>query len=148
MSTEADKGSDGDAATPVSSAPAPSPPTRERRVVGAGSVLFRQGAVGDEAFLIQKGRIELSMKSATGKRIVLGELGRGDIVGELALIGGGARLATATALSDLTLVVVTRADFDRRLDGLDPVMRRVLSSLTDKLKAMSERHVDEAAKIR
>jgi CRP-like cAMP-binding protein len=146
MSTEADKGSDGDAATPVSSAP--STPTRERRVVGAGSVLFRQGAVGDEAFLIQKGRIELSMKSATGKRIVLGELGRGDIVGELALIGGGARLATATALSDLTLVVVTRADFDRRLDGLDPVMRRVLSSLTDKLKAMSERHVDEAAKIR
>lgn len=120
----------------------------ERRVLGAGSLLFKQGDDGNEAFLIQEGRIELSIRASNDRRVVLNELSRGDLLGEMALIGGGPRLATAAALTDVVLLVITRAEFDTRLSSMDPVMRRVLAALTDKLRAMSERHVDELAKIR
>lgn len=120
----------------------------KRRILGAGSILFKQGHDGNEAFLIQEGRVELSMRGRNERRVVLGELGRGDLLGEMALIGNGTRVATAAALTDVVLVVISRAEFEVRLSSMDPVMRRVLKTLTDKLRAISEHHVDEFTKIR
>lgn len=120
----------------------------ERITVGAGSIIFKQDDPADRAYLIQSGRVEISCRGKTGQRIVLNELARGELLGEMALIGNSARTATASAISDVVLMVIQRDDFDSRISALDPVMLRVVQTLNNKLRTMSVRHVEELSRIR
>ncbi|WP_421884204.1 cyclic nucleotide-binding domain-containing protein [Pacificispira sp.] len=120
----------------------------ERRVFGTGSILFKEGADGDEAFLIESGKVEIAMRGRNERRVALGVLGRGELVGEMALISGGPRIASAVALTDVSVIVIPRSDFEGRIAAMDPVMSRVLQTLTRKLQVLSEQHVDEVVKIR
>lgn len=120
----------------------------ERRTFGSGSILFKEGQEGNEAYLIESGRVEIAKRGRTDRRVPLGVLGRGELVGEMALISGQARIASAVALSDVTVIVIPRSDFESRIAAMDPVMSRVLQTLTRKLRDMSEQHVDEVVKIR
>src|SRR5437764_10890959 len=62
----------------------------------AGSDLFRAGDAGDSMYLIEKGKIQISMKSSDGEELILAVLGQGDFFGEMALIDGHPRSANAT----------------------------------------------------
>lgn len=120
----------------------------ERLETGAGSVPFKEGDPGENAFLIEQGKIEISMRGKFDQKTVVNVLVRGDLLGEMALISGQNRMARATALSDTTLLVISRSEFERRINAMDPVMARVLKTLTQKLRVMSETHVEEMVKIR
>lgn len=120
----------------------------ERRVFGSGSILFKEGTDGNEAYLIESGKVEIALRSQSARRVVLNVLGRGELVGEMALISGEPRSATAVAVTDVSVIVVPRGDFESRIERMDPVMARVLQTLTRKLKVLSEQHVEEVVKIR
>lgn len=64
---------------------------------GVGQELFREGQPPRDAFLIERGRVEIS-KTQGGERVVLGYRETGDILGEMALIDNNPRSATATAI--------------------------------------------------
>lgn len=101
----------------------------------AGEVLFQAGDPGDAVFIVAKGRVQI--KAGSGSAIA--ELGDGQAFGEMALLSGGARTATAVPLSDVELLQIDRADFDRMLanDGqlANAVQRlshdRALKNLSD-----------------
>lgn len=78
------------------------------RVVSRGQDLFRQGDEGDAIYLLQSGSLEISLMSDDGRKLALNILKRGDIFGEVGLIDGGRRSATATALEDCSLLRVGR----------------------------------------
>ncbi|MEQ8443973.1 MAG: cyclic nucleotide-binding domain-containing protein [Alphaproteobacteria bacterium] len=120
----------------------------ERVEFGAGSIIFKEGDDADDAYLIEGGTVEIAMRSKHERRIVVNELGRGDLFGEMALISGGKRMASAVAVSNVNVIVVSRTLFEEKLTTMDPVMARVLKTLTRKLTLMSQRHVEELAKIR
>lgn len=80
--------------------------TRFGRLYKPGQTLCRQGEFGRELFLILEGRVEVS----TSER-VLGHLGKGDIVGEMAVLEGQIRSATVTAQSDVQVLVLERDHF-------------------------------------
>ena len=61
--------------------------------------LFREGEAGDTAYIVESGRLEISLLRE-GRKVVVAELGPGSLVGEMALIGAGTRSATATALEE------------------------------------------------
>jgi voltage-gated potassium channel len=82
--------------------------------VQAGKVLATQGEFGDQFFVIEQGSAEVTRD---GDRI--GELGPGDFFGEMALLDEDRRIATVTATSPMTLVVMTRSSF-RALESGDP----------------------------
>ena len=82
------------------------------RRVAAGTVLFREGDAADGYYVVREGEAEVS---AGGQ--VLRRLHRGDGFGELALLFGLPRTATVTALTDLTLASLARADFARLVRG-------------------------------
>ena len=86
------------------------PAVRTRRL-GAGEVLFRAGDPGDALFIVAKGEIEI--KGESGNSIA--RLGEGEPFGEMALLSGGARTATAVAPMDVDLLQIDRADFDHML---------------------------------
>lgn len=81
--------------------------------VKAGQVIIRQGDAGDFYYIIKSGRVGVSRKSETdGKVVVLSELKEGDGFGEEALVSGAPRNANVIALTDATLMRLTKHDFD------------------------------------
>jgi CRP/FNR family transcriptional regulator, cyclic AMP receptor protein len=84
---------------------------RERRWT-AGQLIFSRGDPGEQLFAILDGRIRLALANARGREVVLRNLGKGDVLGEMALIDGEPRSADATAIEDTTCLVLTRPRFD------------------------------------
>jgi zinc transporter ZupT len=86
-------------------------PVVRRRDLAAGKVLFRAGDPGDALFIVSKGRVQIEAESGSS----IAELGEGEAFGEMALLSGGVRTATAVPLTDVELLEIARTDFDRML---------------------------------
>ncbi|SHN85211.1 Crp/Fnr family transcriptional regulator [Bradyrhizobium erythrophlei] len=78
----------------------------EARSFKAGGVIFREGDVANELFVIKSGQVRIQI----GNRTVT-ELGQESIFGEMALIDSEPRSATATAITDVELVPVSEKQF-------------------------------------
>ncbi len=78
-----------------------------------GKLLCRQGERGNSMYVLLRGRLEVLVQDADGSRVSVGELGPGDLVGEMALLADQARTATVRALEEADLVQLSRAGFER-----------------------------------
>ena len=81
----------------------------------AGTALFNYGDPGDSLYIVRAGEVEIFFKNDTGERIVLETAGKGDFFGEISLLDGGARTASAHVTKDLEAVVVDRGDLEEFL---------------------------------
>ena len=61
----------------------------------AGTTLFNYGDPGDSLYIVRAGEVEIFFKNDTGERIVLETAVKGDFFGEISLLDGGARTASA-----------------------------------------------------
>ncbi len=73
------------------------------------AVVFSQGDPAHEVFYVQLGSVKLSVLSRTGKEAVVAMLGPGDFFGEGCLAGQPRRMATASALSASTVLVIEKS---------------------------------------
>ncbi|MGH8497953.1 MAG: cyclic nucleotide-binding domain-containing protein [Methylococcales bacterium] len=101
-----------------------------KRQINQGRVIFTEGDPGDCAYIIEEGRVEITTVHRE-KIIVLSTLEPGDLFGEMSLIDGGPRSATARAVADCVLMVVTNEQVDSRLKQADPVLGWLLRLLLD-----------------
>jgi len=81
------------------------------REVPNGAALFRAGDQGDAMYLIESGRVRITISDDDQKEIVLAELAQGDFFGEMAIIDGKQRSADATVSEDARLAVLSRENF-------------------------------------
>jgi uncharacterized membrane protein len=77
-----------------------------------GDTLFEIGHPGGALYVVVSGEVELWIKRQTGERVVLETARAGDFFGEISLLDGGPRNATATVTVDADLIVVDRGDLD------------------------------------
>jgi CRP-like cAMP-binding protein len=82
----------------------------ELRRFPAGDPLFQAGMPGDAVFFILSGRAKVFVMTVAGEQ-VLGELGAGDSVGDMALLSPGARLVNVSAIDDLAAVYLPAGKF-------------------------------------
>ena len=94
-----------------------------------GQVLMRHGEIGDEFFVVISGHVVIERE---GQR--LARLGPGDFLGEIALIDGRPRTATATADGEADLVVLDHRNFDALLDEFPGIGRQVARTLVDRIR--------------
>ncbi len=92
-----------------------------RRVFAPGEEIFREGEAGDVAYIIERGRVEIS-NLVDGRRQVLAVLLAGDLFGEMALIDQNERTATARALDETEVVCISDGYVHRRLTDSDPLI--------------------------
>lgn len=81
----------------------------------ARAPLFVEDMVGDSMFIIAEGTVTLSAKNSSGEQVTLGELGPGEALGELSLIGPSQRMCTATAATAVSALELRHADFQKLL---------------------------------
>ena len=115
----------------------------ELEVRPAGSVLFRKGEGGDAMYLIEGGRVRIHIRDREGEDVTLAELAGGDFFGEMAILDGKPRSASATVTEAARLAVLSREHFHayvRRKPGLALGM---LSAIAERL-----RHTDEMLRQR
>ncbi len=95
--------------------------------VDAGEWLFREGEEGDAMYIVRAGRLEVVDETA---KAVIRELGRGDALGELALLSSSPRSASVRAARASDVLAIDRSDFEQHLHdspGLSLALNRVLA---------------------
>jgi EAL domain-containing protein (putative c-di-GMP-specific phosphodiesterase class I) len=106
-----------------------------RRELFAGEVLYRQGDPSDCAWLVEHGTVELV--SVRGRReISHGVLGPGELIGELGMLDGAPRSATAIARGDAVLLAIEHDQFLDRLASGDPIVRTLVASLLRRTRSI------------
>lgn len=104
----------------------------ERRVFPKGSTIFRQGDPGDSLFLIESGKVRVhSHQTEHGEEKDVAWLGKGDTVGEMALLTGQPRVATVEAEENVETWEIHKDDFDELLE-VSPNLRKELEALVTK----------------
>lgn len=104
----------------------------------AGTCIFSEGDAADCAYLLKSGNVEISTLRDDTK-VILITLGPNQIFGELALIDGSPRSATATALTDCDLTVVTKESLETQIDGLNGFMKYWLLYLGERIRDLTDR---------
>jgi CRP-like cAMP-binding protein len=82
------------------------------RTVAAGETVIREGLAGESMFMIVSGTVKVTV-DVGGKPRPLNQLGPGDVIGEMALLGGGTRSATVTATETTELLRLDEQSLER-----------------------------------
>lgn len=82
-----------------------------RRVYEDGAIVFSQGDPGDALYGVVTGRVRISASTREGKEMFLNIMEPGDTFGEIALLDGNPRTATATATATCELMIIPRGQF-------------------------------------
>lgn len=106
--------------------------------VRAGQTIFRRGDRGDGLYGVMTGRIMVTVESVAGKQLILNSFGPGAFFGEIALLDGGGRTATAVAREASTLVFLARMAFLRFLEARPATALRVIAFLCARLRRTTE----------
>ena len=106
---------------------------RVKEVPGDAS-LFRAGDDGDSMYLIESGRVRITVTDEDQKQIVLAELAQGDFFGEMAIIDGKKRSADATITEAARLAVLSREDFLGFIHDNPVVALEMLSATFSRLR--------------
>jgi CRP/FNR family transcriptional regulator, cyclic AMP receptor protein len=120
-------------------------PGMARRVVvyRPAAAIFSQGDPSNAVLYIQRGSVKLSVLSETGKEAVVGVLGPGDFFGEGALAGQPVRLATATAMTASTILVVPKRQMIRLLHQQHALSDRFIAHMLARNSRLEEDLVDQ-----
>ncbi len=91
---------------------------RELKVerLAAGECLFREGDQADSLYIVKSGRLRAIVGRGGPEPREVGEAGRGDVVGELALLSGGLRSAELLAIRDTEVLRLAKAGFERLVE--------------------------------
>jgi CRP/FNR family cyclic AMP-dependent transcriptional regulator len=107
-----------------------------------GEVIFHIGDPGDALFVIVSGEVKISLPSETGDEAILATLRPGDVFGELALLDGAPRSASASALMPTETVILPRDRFRELIATETGVRDALLASIAGELRRLTT-HVEE-----
>lgn len=102
-------------------------------ILPGGTVLMRQGDTGDSMYLVAVGRLRVTMTRDDGTDALVAELGRGEVVGELAVMTSEPRSATVTALRDSQVLQLTTASFAELIAEFPAALREITTQVVSRL---------------
>lgn len=105
--------------------------------LASGATLFRQGDPGDALYVILTGRVRVIVEGPDGTSRAVAEIGRGESVGEMAILTGEPRSASIVAVRDTHLIKLSRHAFERIVERCPRVMLLVTRRLVHRLQQMN-----------
>jgi CRP-like cAMP-binding protein len=103
------------------------------RTFPAGTPLFSEGDRGDRMFVVRRGRVKIFRSLGTGEK-VLSFLGPGDFLGEMSLLNGKPRTASATTIEESELLVLDREQMETMLLSRPDIALRIVRNLSERLR--------------
>jgi len=90
-----------------------------------GQKVFGQGEPGETAFLLESGKVAIH-QHIDGRQLELDSVSPGEIFGEMAILGGGKRMATAVATEECVVAPLASTVFERKLEAADRFLRALV----------------------
>lgn len=106
--------------------------------VAGNTQVFHKGDTGNAMYLIERGKVRISITDEDRQQITLAEIAQGDFFGEMSLIDGRQRSADATVIEDARFAVLSRPDFLSFVRSNPDVALGMLSALSDRLRRTDE----------
>jgi CRP-like cAMP-binding protein len=116
--------------------------------VPAGRVIFRKGDPGDGCYLVLDGALKVTLPVGAGQDVLLAILGRGDVVGEMALLDNLPRSATVIAARASALRHFSTAAFHTLAQTDGELARQLLRVVTARLRAGNDAYVIQHMPLR
>jgi CRP/FNR family transcriptional regulator, cyclic AMP receptor protein len=108
------------------------------RRFAAGALICREGEADGTLFVVVQGRVRISSTSSEGDERYLNELGPGELFGEIALLDGGRRSASVTAVEACELYCVERRAFAALLERTPELARATIELLCRRVRWLTE----------
>jgi CRP/FNR family transcriptional regulator, cyclic AMP receptor protein len=115
-----------------------------RRQYEEGALIFMRGDAGDSLCGVVTGRVRISASGPGGKEVFLNIMEPGDAFGEIALLDGSPRTATATAMSRTELIVIPRDAFSALLQSQPQLAAHLIQLLCKRVRWTAELMEDTA----
>lgn len=106
----------------------------ERRFFSKNEVLFSEGEHTKKAFILKAGKVALTKQTKNGFSKEIAVLSEGEIVGELSLITNAPHSVTAKAIEEGSAYILSREDYQERLQTSDRVLQLILKSISTRLR--------------
>jgi CRP-like cAMP-binding protein len=109
-----------------------------RRRYRRHEVIFHEGDPGDALHLVVEGHVKIARESTGGGEAIVVVLSAGDTFGELVLLDGAPRSATAIAVEATETLAMSRASFAALVDGASPFRWRVLAGIGQRIRRVTD----------
>jgi CRP-like cAMP-binding protein len=115
-----------------------------RRRFPRGQTVFHKDEPGETLFIVDRGSVRIYLPSPQGADLTLAVLGPGDFFGDMALLDGGPRSASAAAIEDTDTLALDRADFTALLRSRPESAMAILAAVARRLRDADEMAADLA----
>jgi CRP-like cAMP-binding protein len=118
----------------------------ERKSFGRGQLICKEGQPGNEAYILEKGKVRI-FKSVAGKRVAIGYVSEREVFGEMALIDDAPRMASAEAVDDCICIVIKKNAIEKMLDESPRGIGVLLTSMLRTARKMGEDLAEVRARL-
>lgn len=116
----------------------------ERKVLHPGKPFIKADEENARAYVVQSGEVRSYVIEEDGRETDIETFGPGRIVGEISLMSDEPLGINYEAVENTQVIMVTRAEFQKKISKIDDNIATILQHITDKLNAQSLRNIDEA----
>jgi len=116
----------------------------ETRLYAEGEDIIRQGASGDELYIVEVGEVNVVLDRGPGAEVVLATLGPGKFFGEMSLMTGEPRRATVRARTECEVLVVGKEEFQQIVATNERLLERISKALSDRGGELDDAASDQA----
>jgi CRP-like cAMP-binding protein len=106
----------------------------EEKTVAEGTEILREGEFGDSLFVVANGSVRIHRENRE-----LTVFRRGDCLGEMSLLDGSPRSASATAMEETTLLEIDQPNFYQVMEAYPEIMKEIVRLLTRRLREANDR---------
>jgi len=117
------------------------PSVLKKQILPANEYILNEGVIGNAAYLILDGKVEVRLGASTDSPKVLATLGEGDVIGEMSLFDDRPHMASVMALTETTVAVLSKEDFKQRIANMDNVMRGILRIMIHRLRLVGDKEL-------
>ncbi len=115
-----------------------------RRTFARGDIIFQKDDPGQSLFIIEDGSVRIYVPGAQGMDLTLAVMGGGDFFGDLSLLDGRPRSASASALAETVVVTVERSDFTGLLRSRPEASLAILAEIAKRVRDTDQMATDLA----
>jgi CRP/FNR family cyclic AMP-dependent transcriptional regulator len=113
-------------------------PQLRRHAYRKGTTIFHKDQSGDALYIIESGRVRIFLPAEGGEELTLPPLGPGEVFGDMALLDGRPRSASADAFEDTVAYTLARDEFQRHLSATPRLASAVIELLSTRLRHLME----------
>ncbi len=113
----------------------------------ADTTIFREGDAGEAMFIIKEGSVKIIRDDDEGP-VIIAKLHAGEVFGEMAVVDGGPRSATAVAVTDVVCIQISKAIFQSKIKEIPRWMQSLYALLVDRLRAATRSSRPHTSNVR